>query len=261
MIRDALDPTHESEKIKEVREDKEINPSYRQLRGMLAAMSTHDNPETEDEQENSLSPQDEDILEKAAAQYHSEDEWSFLARDAPKELKEPPSAKSSVRFNPRPLIDKSPKSHKRVLGHSRLPLPPPLYGGKGSPMGPLRRRVLFSPEDGFDPHLEAYFPVLFDEWGGRQPNLGAPPNEVNELKQACATYGATAPYTFTLLDALLAKWMTPYDRRTVAKACLSGGQYLLWRTEYEDLARKQANANRRHGPKHITQDMLPGTND
>lgn len=34
---------------------------------MLAAMSTHDNPETEDEQENSLSPQDEDTLEKAAA--------------------------------------------------------------------------------------------------------------------------------------------------------------------------------------------------
>ncbi|CAN0287747.1 unnamed protein product [Rangifer tarandus platyrhynchus] len=64
---DALDPTHESEKIKEVREDEETNPSYRQLRGMLAAMSTHDNPETEDEQENSLSPQDEDTLEKAAA--------------------------------------------------------------------------------------------------------------------------------------------------------------------------------------------------
>ena len=84
---------------------------------------------------------------------------------------------------------------------------------------------------------------------------------IKELKQACATYGATAPYTFTLLDALAAKWMTPYDWRTVAKACLSGGQYLLWRMKYEDLAKKQANANRKHGPKHITQEMLSGTDD
>ena len=84
---------------------------------------------------------------------------------------------------------------------------------------------------------------------------------IKELKQACATYGATAPYTFTLLDALAAKWMTPYDWRTVAKACLSGGQYLLWRMKYEDLAKKQANANRKHGPKHITQEMLSGADD
>ncbi|CAI9158208.1 unnamed protein product [Rangifer tarandus platyrhynchus] len=87
--RDALDPTHESKKIKEVKEDEETNPSYRQLRGMLATMSTDDKPETEDEQENSLSPQDEDALEAAASRYHSEDERSFSARDAANGLKEP----------------------------------------------------------------------------------------------------------------------------------------------------------------------------
>ena len=160
MIRDALDPTHESKKIKEVKGDEEINPSYRQLRGMLATMSTHDNPENEDEQENSLSPQDEDTLEKAAARYHSEDEWSFLAREAPKDLKEPLSAKSSVSFNLKPLIDKSPESHKRVLSCSQLPLPPPPYGGKGPPMSPLRRRVLSSHEDGFDPPPPSLLPCI-----------------------------------------------------------------------------------------------------
>ena len=46
---------------------------------------------------------------------------------------------------------------------------------------------------------------------------------IKELKQACALYGATAPYTLTLLDALAARWMIPHDWKTVTKACLSGG--------------------------------------
>ena len=55
--------------------------------------------------------------------------------------------------------------------------------------------------------------------------------------------------------------MMPHDWRTVAKACLSGGQYLLWRTKFEDLARKQADTNSRHGPRQIVQDMLAGINE
>ena len=50
---------------------------------------------------------------------------------------------------------------------------------------------------------------------------------IKELKQTCATYGPTAPYTITLLEALAAKWMTPHDWKSVAKACLSGGQYIF----------------------------------
>ena len=53
----------------------------------------------------------------------------------------------------------------------------------------------------------------------------------------------------------------PHDWRTVAKTCLSGGQYLLWRTKFEDLARKQADTNSRHGPRQIVQDMLAGINE
>ena len=54
---------------------------------------------------------------------------------------------------------------------------------------------------------------------------------IKELKQACATYGPTAPYTITLLEALAAEWMTPHDWKSVAKACLSGGQFMLWKAE------------------------------
>ena len=88
-----------------------------------------------------------------------------------------------------------------------------------------------------------------------------PMKMIKELKQACSLYGATAPYTLTLLEALSTRWMTPHDWRTVAKACLSGGQYLLWRTEVEDVAQKQADTNCRRGPRQIVQDVLARINE
>ena len=74
---------------------------------------------------------------------------------------------------------------------------------------------------------------------------------IKELKQACALYGPTAPYTVSLVEALAARWMSLHDWKTVAKACLSGGQYILWRAEYDDLARKQADTNQKYGLRYI----------
>ena len=87
-----------------------------------------------------------------------------------------------------------------------------------------------------------------------------PVKMIKELKQACATYGPTAPYTITLLEALAAEWMTPHDWKSVAKACLSGGQFMLWKAEYSDASQQQADANCRHDLSHITKDMIAGTN-
>ena len=67
---------------------------------------------------------------------------------------------------------------------------------------------------------------------------------LKELKQACHDYGSTSPYTLTLLDALARRWMTPYVWRTVAKACLPGGEFLLWLAEYDKLARLQSAENK-----------------
>ena len=53
-------------------------------------------------------------------------------------------------------------------------------------------------------------------------------------------YGSTSPYTLTLLDALAGRWMTPYDWRTVTKACLPGREFLLRLAEYGKLARLQS---------------------
>ena len=57
MIRDALDPLHESErvKVKEEEEDTDSKPSYRQLREKLAAMNTSSHLESGDKK-NSFCP-------------------------------------------------------------------------------------------------------------------------------------------------------------------------------------------------------------
>ena len=57
------------------------------------------------------------------------------------------------------------------MGHPGPSLPSTPYKGKGAPLETTRRRVFSSPEDEFDPHLEACFPVIFDKSsGGRAPH-------------------------------------------------------------------------------------------
>lgn len=50
--------------------------------------------------------------------------------------------------------------------------------------------------------------------------------------------GASAPYTLQVLDMVASLWLTPYDWHQTAKATLSPGDYILWRTEYEDRSKK-----------------------
>jgi len=61
---------------------------------------------------------------------------------------------------------------------------------------------------------------------------------LKELKQACRDYGSTSPYTPTLLHAWAKRQMTPYDWKTVTKACLPEGEFLLWLTKYDYSQRK-----------------------
>ena len=79
----------ESEKVPVLKESKneEAIPSYWQLNKWLTTMTANEQLEDWDKKKDQLSPQDEKDLEKTAAQYHSDDDWSFLAKDAPKSLR------------------------------------------------------------------------------------------------------------------------------------------------------------------------------
>ena len=257
IIRDALDPAPDSEKVhvKEESEEKEVHvreeseekkaiPSYQQLNERLATMTANEHVKDTDEKKDQLSPQDEEDLEEMAAGYHSGEDWSFLAKDAPKSLRETspirPSAPRSLTeispitpSAPMSLRETSPirpsvrfkyetgrgspeqeRKNRECFG-PHLPLPP--YRGEGPPLELPWRRVLSSPEDEFDPHLEACFPVVFQKRGGEEVPFWEclPMKLFKELKQACALYGATAPYTLTLLEALAVRCLTPHDWKTI----------------------------------------------
>jgi hypothetical protein len=49
----------------------------------------------------------------------------------------------------------------------------------------------------------------------------------------------------------------PHDWTGLAKACLSPGDHLLWKTDFIELCSEQVNHNLAHG-LHITADMLMG---
>ena len=48
-----------------------------------------------------------------------------------------------------------------------------------------------------------------------------------------------------LVDSIASEWMTPFDWQQTAKPCLSAGQYLLWKADYEDRAKQVAQRDLR----------------
>ncbi|XP_013367217.1 PREDICTED: endogenous retrovirus group K member 5 Gag polyprotein-like [Chinchilla lanigera] len=70
---------------------------------------------------------------------------------------------------------------------------------------------------------------------------------LKELKAAVAQYGATAPYTTAILDSIADQWLTPIDWQTLARATLSGGDYLLWKSEYIENCKETARRNAQAG--------------
>eukprot|EP00070_Physeter_catodon_P036307 XP_028343201.1 endogenous retrovirus group K member 5 Gag polyprotein-like [Physeter catodon] len=257
LIRDVLDPVQERNKIPFTPppgETTPLLPSKTSDKVLAAAFSQKCALKANNNDDDDiLPPEDQAFLDEAAATYQrDQDPWGFPVVDRlpppidPKELPPPPKPiyPSLTQFR-----------HELPL----RPTPPPnkledTYHHK--PQFPSRRAP--SKED---PELAACFPVVFE--GEIDDEVNWEPlayKIIKELKVACADYGPLAPYTLTLLDTLANRWMTIYDWTQVARACLSGGQYLLWRTEYEDLTKKQTAINKKRKP-HITLDMLIGTGD
>ncbi|XP_010626976.2 endogenous retrovirus group K member 10 Gag polyprotein-like [Fukomys damarensis] len=85
-----------------------------------------------------------------------------------------------------------------------------------------------------------------------------PFKQLKELKMAYAQYSPIAPFTQALLDSLSTDALPPFDWKQIAKACLSGGDYLLWKSEYTEQCQRIANLNRQQGELYAIYEMLAG---
>ncbi|KAL6076747.1 hypothetical protein STEG23_017628 [Scotinomys teguina] len=66
---------------------------------------------------------------------------------------------------------------------------------------------------------------------------------IERLKSACANYGPTAPFTLALLENQSESWLTPNDWYFLARAALSGGDFVLWKTDFTENCREVAQRN------------------
>ncbi|XP_058152410.1 endogenous retrovirus group K member 5 Gag polyprotein-like [Dasypus novemcinctus] len=64
-----------------------------------------------------------------------------------------------------------------------------------------------------------------------------------KFKKAVNAYGATAPFTLALLESISEKELTPNDWFQLARAALSGGDFLLWKSDYEEHCKKYTTRN------------------
>ena len=71
-----------------------------------------------------------------------------------------------------------------------------------------------------------------------------PFKQLKEFKMACTQYGLTAPFAQAIIEALRNQNLPPNDWKQVARACLSGGDYLLWKSEFAEQCRITADINR-----------------
>ena len=109
--------------------------------------------------------------------------------------------------------------------------------------------------------LTLTYPVICEE--GSEPRWKPLPlKTLKELQSAVKTLGPTAPYTLQILDAVVSQWLTPCDWHQTAKATLVPRDFILWRTEYEERARKlaQEKSTWKYGAKPMVP-MLLGQKD
>jgi hypothetical protein len=65
------------------------------------------------------------------------------------------------------------------------------------------------------------------------------PFKILKVKQACTIYGSTEPFMLGLLQCVVGDIAMPPDNWTgLAKACLSPGDYLLWKTGFIELCQE-----------------------
>lgn len=177
-------------------------------------------------------------LQKELADLNLEEEES-LSEEEEADLEEEAAKYESERYGPPPPYAGVPPS-----------APPPSCGGNSGQgchfLTPRTRSQLASA-----------YPVLQDAQGQRS-HEPVPYKQLKDLVEATRTYGVTASYTRALLSRLATQAMTPSDWFEIARACLTTGQYLDFKSLVTDGAQAQARVNVQQGNQHWTADMLLG---
>ena len=126
---------------------------------------------------------------------------------------------------------------------------------------PLERAVCQAREEGKDTSEVLAFPVveIIDQQNNRVRQYQTLDFKViKELKTAVAQYGPIAPFTQALLDTVMESNLTPQDWKTLCKATLSGGDFLLWSSEWREASKKTAALNAQTGNPDWGINMLLG---
>lgn len=182
---------------------------------------------TDSEEEDELTEQEEEDLEEAAASYEEE-------------RYDPPLRGRRAKLGTGPMAPSAPYSQ----------LAPPPYC-------PPQNNCHFIGGRTWS-RLAAAFPVFQDPQTNNRYHEPIPYKQLKDLVEASKTYGATASYTLTLLSRLANQAMTPSDWWEVARACLSTGQYLDYRSIVNDAAHGQARVNAQNQQPAWNADMLLG---
>lgn len=66
---------------------------------------------------------------------------------------------------------------------------------------------------------------------------------VKQLKDAVTSYGPHAQFTIALMESFLTYDLSPRDWIQLCKACLSGGDFLLWRGDFRRICKKSTELN------------------
>lgn len=80
--------------------------------------------------------------------------------------------------------------------------------------------------------------------------------ELKALKEAVSSYGALAPFTVAMFG--VTSNLTPSDWQQLCRAVLSGGDYLLWRGEYQEQCFATTRLNAQAGHRNRDLEMLTG---
>ena len=221
--------------------------------------------------DDSLSSTDEAELDEEAAKYHQED-WGFLAQEKGAST----SKDDLIECLKNLTVALQSSGIKLPISNSKSPSAPPLppayapsiIAGLDPPPGPppppppseivspLQKALKQAQRLG---EVVSDFSLAFPVFENNNQRFyeALPFKQLKELKIACSQYGPTTPFTIAMIESLGTQNLPPNDWKQIARACLSGGDYLLWKSEYAEQCARIADVNQQQGIQ-TSYEMLAG---